>query len=77
MEQFILYHYSNGSIYDSLFWKKAKILWKNTETLMLDKQLKIIKGMSPVDIERSLHLEKEFGMWPPFSIKQWQDKVAF
>ena len=77
MEQFILYHYSNGSIYDSLFWKKAKILWKNTETLMLDKQLKIIKGMSSVDIERSLNLEKEFGMWPPFSIKQWQDKVAF
>jgi hypothetical protein len=72
----ILYHYSNGSIYDTNFWKKAGDLWKNTETLMLDKELKITKGMSSEDMERSLNSEKEFGLWPPFSIKQWQDRVA-
>jgi hypothetical protein len=71
-----LYHYSNGSIYDTNFWKKAGDLWKNTETLMLDKELKITKGMSSEDMERSLNSEKEFGLWPPFSIKQWQDRVA-
>lgn len=76
IEQFILYHYSNGSIYDTNFWKKAGDLWKNTETLMLDKELKITKGMSSEDMERSLNSEKEFGLWPPFSIKQWQDRVA-
>jgi|TARA_R110000796_G_C14551644_1_gene433918 hypothetical protein len=77
IEQFILYHYSNGSIYDNNFWKKAKNLWDNTETLMLDKELKIIKGMSPLDFERSLSEDKEFAQWPSFSIKLWQDKIAF
>ena len=43
---------------------------------MLDKELKITKGMSSEDMERSLNSEKEFGLWPPFSIKQWQDRVA-
>jgi len=57
--------------------KKAKNLWDNTETLMLDKELKIMKGMSPLDFERSLSEDKEFAQWPSFSIKLWQDKIAF
>ena len=76
IEEFILYHYSSGSIYNTKFWKHAEKLYHKTPTKFLDKELKIIKGMSGLDLERSLDNPAEFALWPAFSIKQWHDKVA-
>lgn len=76
IEEFILYHYSNGSVYNTKFWKHAENLYNKTPTKFLEKELKIIKGMSNLDLERSLDNPAEFALWPPFSIKQWHDKVA-
>lgn len=73
IEQFILYHYSEGSTYDTKFWRKAKKLYEKTPTELLDKELKIIKGMSDLDLSRTLTSNDEFALWPPFSIKQWYD----
>ena len=73
LEEFILWHYSSGSIYDTKFWKDAKKLYNSTPTDFLNKELKIIKGMSNLDLERSYNGGVEFALWPPFSIKQWQD----
>ena len=76
IQNFILYHYSNYSLYKNKFWKHAKKLYNKTPTQILDKELKIIKGMSDVDLHRTFDRNNEFALWPPFSIKQWHDKVA-
>lgn len=76
IQEFILWHYSNGSLYNTPFWKHAKHLYNTTPAPLLNKELKIIRGMSQLDLERSYNGAPEFVMWPPFSLKLWQDKVA-
>jgi len=73
IEEFILFHYANGSIYNSKFWKNAKKLWKQTDTNLLDMHLDYIKNMSNLDLQKSLNGQQEWAQWPQFSIKQWYD----
>jgi len=76
IEEFILYHYSAGSVYDTKFWEYAINLYQKTPTELLDRELKIIKSMSNLDLTKTFTSSEEFALWPPFSIKQWYDGVS-
>ena len=75
LQDFILYHYYAGSQYKTKFWETARDLYIKTPTPYLDKELKIIKGMSDLDLQRTYSNSAEWALWPPFSIKQWHDEA--
>lgn len=77
IQQFILWHYANGSTYNTKFWKQAKKLNKQTPKPMLEEQINNIKKMSNLNFEKTLSGGfPDFAQWPPFSIKQWYDEVV-
>ena len=77
VQDFILYHYSSGSVYKTNFWKKAETLWKKTNTPELNLALDEVSKMSDLDMQRSYSNPAEFALWPPFSVKQWKDNVLY
>jgi len=75
---FILWHYTNGSVYDTPFWKTAQ-----AETSLMFKEpnetfeniIDIIKSTSNVEV-RSIEFFRshmDYGQWPASSIKLWYD----
>jgi len=75
-QNFILYHYSNYSLYKNKFWKHAKNLWSKTKTNNLNNELNTIKSMSNLEHEKSYSSCYQYSQWPLTSIKQWHDRVA-
>lgn len=76
VQNFILYHYSNYSIYKNKFWRHSKNLWEKTNTKSLDNEIEEAKKMSEVDYEKTYSSFYEYGQWHKTSIKQWFDNIA-
>ena len=75
IENFILYHYSNGSIYKNKFWNYGKKLWKKTDTNSLNIHLNELKKMNSIDIEKTHSSTYEYAQWPIWSIDLWRKNV--
>ena len=75
IQNFILYHYSNYSLYKTNFWKHAKTLWDNTKTTNLDQELNQVKNMSNLEYQKTFSSTYEFAQWHQTSIKQWHDQI--
>ena len=71
---FILWHYIKGSVYDTLFWRKAR-----AETTAIFEQpnenfqqiFNFAKSVDRIDCRDS---SLSYGQWPVHSIKQWYDE---
>ena len=74
---FILWHYKEGSIYDTPFWRKAQ---EETTTIFeqpnedFENFVELAKSISYMDA-RYLQTQPEghYGQWPINSIKSWYD----
>ena len=73
IQTFIMWHYQNGSKYDSPFWEYAKSLPFNPDDEFLC-YLKNSKDFSYFDINNTIH--NDYGQWPLQSFKNWYDNVA-
>jgi hypothetical protein len=75
IEIFILWHYQNGSKYDTPFWEYARSLKFSPDT-EFQRRLNDIKTISDFELERYGGNVDEYGIWPRFSFKKWYDNVA-
>jgi hypothetical protein len=75
IENFILYHYSNGSTYKNKFWRYGKKLWEKTDTNSLDIHLNELKKMNSIDVEKTHSSAYEYAQWPIWSIDLWRQNV--
>jgi hypothetical protein len=71
LQNFILWHYATGSVYDTIFWKHAKSLWENHDKTELERIIKIIKTMSNDDIAKNLNSDHSYGQWVEWNFKNW------
>jgi len=75
LQQFILWHYQNGSKFNTPFWDYAKQLAFNPDVAFQNHLKDAIDG-SYLSINRSKYKEREYGIWPRYSFKVWYDNVA-
>jgi len=75
VQNFILWHYANGSAYDTPFWDYAKNLWENNQDKSTTEYIEIAKKMSSDDIERSIHMNDVWAQWKLWNFKNWLDGV--
>lgn len=75
IEIFILWHYQNGSKFDTPFWEYAKSLEFSPDQ-EFQRRLNDIKKISDFELERYGGNDDEYGIWPRFSFKKWYDNVA-
>ena len=75
IQDFILWHYSKGSIYQTPFWEHSKNLWENHEKEDIQKIIKIIKKMSYEDVSKSINLNFNYAQWKEWNFKIWFDVI--
>lgn len=75
IEQFILWHYQNGSKYDTPFWEYAKSL-KFSPDDEFNQRLGESIGVSDFELQRYGGNVDEYVIWPRFSFKTWYDNVV-
>ena len=73
IQNFILWHYSKGSRYDTVFWEKSKELWEKNKDIDLLKITEEVKNMTKKEIQQQHHFE--YAQWGLYSIKIWYDGV--
>lgn len=72
IQDFILWHYSTGSIYDTVFWKHAKDVWNKHDKVNIEKIIKIVKGMSEADVEKSRSdIKIPYAQWQEWNFDNW------
>jgi len=76
VQNFILWHYSEGSTYNSKFWKYAKLLWKKHDKKDVENIVKIIKNMSHTDIVKSIKSNFQYAQWKEWSFKNWLSGIC-
>lgn len=63
---------SNGSIYDTVFWKHAKDVWNKHDKVNIEKIIKIVKGMSETDVEKSRsNIKIPYAQWQEWNFDNW------
>jgi hypothetical protein len=78
IQNFILYHYKNGSIYNTKFWKYAKKLCNNNEDTSLNNIVEYVNKnnfdmlRNEVDFEKHSHF---YGQWKKWNIKLWTSSI--
>ena len=77
VQDFILWHYGNGSVYDTQFWKHAKEVHDAHLPDYFKKIVKTVKGMTKMDIQKSLNdnVDPPFAQWKKWNFKIWYDGV--
>ena len=73
VEKFILWHYSNGSVYDTKFWDYAKSLSK--DDAKFDEILNIALNVSIPSYLLNVGNER-YGQWSAWNFKNWHDGIA-
>ena len=73
---FILWHYTKGSVYDTVFWRAAR-----AETTAIFEQpnenfQQIFNFVMSVDCIDCRESSLSYGQWPVHSIKQWYDEYV-
>ena len=78
IQSFILYHYKNGSTYNTKFWKESNKLYKKNKDPELEDIIKYVKDKD-YDYIRNIHDYpnhfKPYAQWQPWNIKLWADNV--
>ena len=74
VERFILLHYASGSKYDTKFWSYAKNMYENNKSDDMLKFLEYSKTYNE-DYGRNPDHQKEYGQWPTWGIKMWDNYV--
>jgi len=70
LQDFILWHYANGSIYDSDFWSYGKRLWKNHNKENFEKTIHQISKKS------FLEEDSMYAQWHGYSFKNWMEGMS-
>jgi hypothetical protein len=73
LERFILWHYQNGSKYNTPFWNYCKKLYVEDE--IFDKFLEQSKISSCDQIRHPLFTQHSYGQWSFWSFKNWYEGV--
>jgi len=76
IQNFILWHYANGSIYDTLFWQNAKKIWEKTDKEDIEKIIVAVKNMNQQNIEKSLQSNFTYAQWEEWNFKLWYEGVT-
>ena len=71
LQDYILWHYASGSIYDTKFWRHAKDLWDNHEKEEIEKIIKVVKGMKQEHIDTSIESQFRYAQWQHWNFKNW------
>ena len=74
VQDFILWHYKNGSKYDTPFWNYAQSLPYHNETVITDFIEKCLNA--PDILNEELSQDYRFAYWEPRSYKIWNDNVC-
>jgi hypothetical protein len=78
IQSFILYHYKDGSIYNTKFWKESKKLYEKNKEPKLESIVKYVKNKD-YDYIRNIHDFKDhfepYAQWQPWNIKLWVDNI--
>jgi len=74
IQNFILWHYAYGSIYNTNFWDYSKKLYENNKNDEFLDQIKFTNDKS-YEYLRNPHFSKQYSNWPSWSIKMWNDYV--
>lgn len=75
IQTFILWHYQNGSKYDTPFWEYAKSL-KFSPDDEFNIRLEESKNSTHFQLERYDRNVDGYGIWPRYSFKVWYDNVV-
>lgn len=73
IQNFILWHYSNGSIYKTKFWEYGKNLWNQSNKDDIQRIIKMVKDMSKEDVSKSIDKPFSYGQWEKWNFKVWLD----
>lgn len=75
VQDFVLWHYGNGSVYNTKFWEYAKELHDAHLPESFKKYVRTVKGMTENDIRKSLDDEVNpfFAQWKKWSFKIWYE----
>ena len=74
IQDFILWHYKNGSIYDTPFWNYAQSLAYTNEEELINHIKECLDLPSIINYE-NLDLQ-QYGQWVPSSFRIWNDSVG-
>lgn len=74
VQDFILWHYKNGSMYDTPFWQYAQTLPYSNEEELFEHVEKCVKLPKLFDY-RQIRETVEYAYWEPSSYKCWYDNV--
>ena len=76
LENYVNWHYTYGSKYDTPFWKAAKNL--KIEDPIFDDFLTYAKKLSMIDLldNNSIFLNETYGQWKLWNFKYWIDGMT-
>jgi hypothetical protein len=72
IQNFILWHYSFGSIYKSKFWKFSKKLYEKNKDNELQTLIKIVKKNNEINL-KNYNNYLIYGMWTGWNIQNWYE----
>lgn len=75
LEDFILWHYSAGSKFETKFWSFAHSLWENHDTSRIKHTIKRVSKMSSQNIEKTLYSGFKYAQWEEWNFKGWLDGI--
>ena len=75
IQNFILWHYANGSIYKTKFWEHGQHLWKQHRKDDIERIITTVKGMSKEDVSKSISSVFSYGQWEKWNFKLWLDGI--
>ena len=75
VQNFILWHYSKGSTYDTKFWKHSKKLWDKHDKQDIEEIIKVVKKMSPSDVIKSVPTNFQYAQWKQWNFKNWLNGI--
>ena len=75
VQDFILWHYKNGSIYDTPFWNHAQSLEYSNHNALID-HIKECMELPNIINSDTLDDDFEYGHWLPYSFKNWYNNVG-
>lgn len=75
VQNFILWHYSKGSIYNTKFWKHSKQLWNKHDKKDIEEIIKVVRKMSFNDVIKSVPSNFQYAQWKEWNFKNWLNGI--
>lgn len=72
IQNFILWHYKNGSKFNTNFWIYAKALWKKHNPSDINDIVNKLKKMKNIDVQKSfIESKMKYAQWGEWSLMNW------